>query len=411
MKKLMIVFANSFPYNISEPFLVNEHPLYKDFFEKTLMITNGKKNEVPTREINDPSIELITDYTLSKDTKSIVEALPWMLTDKMFYKELKWLLRNNFSLKKFYEMTVVSLCANHRAKLAYKWLKRHKEYEPSVLYGTWLYIPSYAAVRLNSKLSHKCYSVSRAHGFDIYHERHTTGYIPFQRQLFYSLSEISAISDNGKEYLVKKYGCESKVSVNRLGATDKEKTNPYSDREIFKIVSCSRVIPLKRLDRLADTLKTIDNRRVHWTHIGDGECLEKLRSSLKNLPDNITVNLLGRVPNEKVYDIYSEQPFHAFINVSETEGAPVSVMEAMSFSIPAIATSVGGTPELVNNNKNGMLLDANFSDKQLAAAILKMADMPEKDYLSFRNNSRKKFEDEYCAANNNRRFLKHLSQK
>ena len=410
MKKLLVVFANSFPYNISEPFLANEHPLYKEYFDKVLMVTNGKKGEHPTRQIDDPSIELITDYTLSKDLKSIVQAIPWMLADKMFYKELKQLLSKNFSLKKLYEMVVVSLCANHRAKQAYEWLRQHPEFEPAVLYGTWLYIPAYAAVRLNSKLSNKYYSVSRAHGFDIYHERHSTGYIPFQKQLFYALGEISAISDNGKEYLVQKYGCESKVSVNRLGATDKEKTNPYSDREVFKIVSCSRVIPLKRLDRLADTLKTIDNRRVHWTHIGDGEDFKKLQSRLENLPDNITVNLLGRIPNEKVYDIYSEQPFHAFVNVSETEGAPVSIMEAMSFSIPAIATSVGGTPELVDNNKNGILLDADFSDKQLADAILKMADMPEKDYLCLRSNSRKKFEDEYCATNNHRKFLNHLSK-
>lgn len=411
MKKLLVVFANSFPYNISEPFLANEHPLYKEFFDKTLMVTNGKKGEKPTRRINDPEIELITDHTLSKDLKSIIEAIPWVLTDKMFYKELKWLLHNKFSFKKFYEMTVVSLCANHRARLAYKWLKSHQEYKPSVLYGTWLYIPAYAAVRLKSKLSGGCFSVSRAHGFDIYLERHETGYIPFQKQLFYALNEISAISDNGREYLAKEYGFESKVTVNRLGATDREKTNPYSDREIFRIVSCSRVIPLKRLDRLADALKMIDNRRVHWTHIGDGEDFEKLKERLKNLPDNISVSLYGRIPNEKVYDIYGEQPFHAFINISETEGVPVSIMEAMSFSIPAIATAVGGTPEVVDDGKNGILLDAEFTDEQLVNGILKIADMSEEDYLNLRNNSRNKFQDEYCAINNNRRFLKYLSEK
>lgn len=410
MKKLLIVFANSFPYNISEPFLANEHPLYKEFFDKTLMVTNGKKGEKPTREINDPSIDLITDYTLSKDLKSIAEALPWMLTDKLFYKELKSLLSKSFSIKKFYEMAVVSLCANHRAKQAYKWLKKHPEYEPVALYGTWLYTPAYAAVRLNSKLSKKYYTVSRAHGFDVYSERHATGYIPFQEQLYNTLNEISAISDNGKEYLVNKYGGEAKVAVNRLGATDRKKSNPYSDREVFRIVSCSRVIPLKRLDRVADALKTVDNRKICWTHIGDGEDFENLKNHLNNLPDNITVNLLGRIPNEKVYDIYSEQPFHAFINVSETEGAPVSVMEAMSFSIPAIATAVGGTPELVDDEENGVLLNADFTDEQLVEAIIKMADMPDDNYLRIRNNSRKKFEDEYCAINNNRRFLKHLSE-
>lgn len=411
MKRLLVVFANSFPYHISEPFLANEFPLYKDYFDKVLMVTNGRKGEKPTREINDPTIELVTDYTLSKDLKSVLGAVPWMLTDKMFYRELKSVFSKDFSFKKLYDMVVVSLCANHRAKQAFRWLKRNPEYNPSVLYGTWLYIPAYAAVRLNSRLTKKCFLISRAHGFDIYTERHETRYIPFQKQLFYALDEISAISYNGKEYLEKKYGSDGKVTVNRLGALDREKKNPYSDRNIFKIVSCSRVIPLKRLDRLADALKRIDNRSVHWTHIGDGEDFEKLKERLKNLPENITVNLLGRVSNEQVYDIYGQQSFHAFVNISETEGAPVSIMEAMSFSIPAIATAVGGTPELVDNAENGILLDSDFTDEQLVDAILKIADMPEEDYLNFRNKSRKKFEDDYSAINNNCRFLKYLSEK
>ncbi len=411
MKKLLIVFANSFPYHISEPFLANEHPLYKEYFDKILMVTNGRRDEKPTREINDPAITLLTDYTLSKDIKSILEAVPWMLTDKMFYKELKWLLSKRFSFRRLYDMTVVSLCANHRARQAYKWLIKNPGYEIPVLYGTWLFIPAYAAVRLNGKLKNKAYSISRAHGFDIYRERHETGYIPFQKQLFDKLDEISTISDNGKEYLVKEYGSPQKVSVNRLGATDRGKTNPHADRKIFRIVSCSRVIPLKRLDRLADALKKIQSISVHWTHIGDGEDFEKLKSCTENLPENITVSLLGRVSNNQVYEIYSEQPFHAFVNISETEGAPVSIMEAMSFNIPAVATAVGGTPELVDSGRNGILIDADFSDEQLIQAILNMAELSDEEYLNLRNNARKKFEDEYCAVNNYRAFLEYLSQK
>ena len=57
-----------------------------------------------------------------------------------------------------------------------------------------------------------------------------------------------------------------------------------------------------------------------------------------------------------------------FINVSSTEGIPVSIMEAMSFGIPVIATAVGGTPEIVNN-ENGYLLSKDPSAKELAEVI------------------------------------------
>ena len=44
-------------------------------------------------------------------------------------------------------------------------------------------------------------------------------------------------------------------------------------------------------------------------------------------------------------DVYKRQaqPYHVFLNVSSSEGVPVSIIEAMSFGIPCIATNVGGT--------------------------------------------------------------------
>lgn len=92
MKKLLILFANSYPYNISEPFLENEVPLYPEYFDKVLLITACKKGEQPTRLIPDPTIEMIPDHTLSKDASSILEAIPWMLTDRLFYVGLNDLI-------------------------------------------------------------------------------------------------------------------------------------------------------------------------------------------------------------------------------------------------------------------------------------------------------------------------------
>ncbi|MGM9680282.1 MAG: glycosyltransferase, partial [Eubacteriales bacterium] len=127
------------------------------------------------------------------------------------------------------------------------------------------------------------------------------------------------------------------------------------------------------------------------------------------LPANVNADFLGAVPNTEVYSIYRECPFHVYINVSEVEGVPVSIMEAMSFDIPVIATAVGGTPELVDDGENGFLLPADFTDDQLAALIRRMMDMPEPEYQLFRENARKKFEQDYNAIPNYRKFIKHLA--
>src|SRR5690606_19053156 len=56
------------------------------------------------------------------------------------------------------------------------------------------------------------------------------------------------------------------------------------------------------------------------------------------------------------------------INTSESEGVPVSIMEAMYYGIPAIAPSVGGISELVNET-NGILMSENPDVQEIANAL------------------------------------------
>ena len=149
MKRLLVLFASGFPYGISEPFLENEYPLYKEYFDQVLIVTACKKGAKPTRQIDDPNIVILQDYTLSKDIPSVLEALPWVLTDRMFYKELFQLIfRKKFMLCRLYELLSASICGNHRARQAYRWIKRHPEYDRVMVYSTWMFVPAYAAVRL-----------------------------------------------------------------------------------------------------------------------------------------------------------------------------------------------------------------------------------------------------------------------
>lgn len=412
MKRLLILFANGFPYHISEPFLEHEYPLYKEYFDKVLIVTACRRGEQPTRQIDDPSIEILRDYTLSKDPLSVAEAIPGVITDSMFYQEIKSLLRGDgFSAKKLYDLLAVSLCGNHRVLLARRWLKKHPEYEVSTLYGYWLHIPAYAAVRLKQQLKNHCYAISRAHGFDLYLERHPDGYLPFHRQIYSRLDEVASVSEHGKAYLRARYGSGTKVSVSRLGALDRSAHNPSCTRSPLRIVTCSRTIPLKRLDRVVDALCLMTDREIYWTHLGGGESQEALeRYAAAKLPKNVSAAFTNTVPNARVYQIYGEQPFHVFLNVSETEGVPVSMMEAMSFDIPVIAAAVGGTPELVDDGENGFLIPVDFTDRELARCIQRIADMGEAEYQSFREKARRKFEGGYDAISNYRKFLEHLRE-
>jgi len=58
------------------------------------------------------------------------------------------------------------------------------------------------------------------------------------------------------------------------------------------------------------------------------------------------------LPHNDVLNYYASNPVDVFINTSSSEGLPVSIMEAMSFGIPVIATNVGGTGHCYKCRRN-----------------------------------------------------------
>jgi glycosyltransferase involved in cell wall biosynthesis len=94
------------------------------------------------------------------------------------------------------------------------------------------------------------------------------------------------------------------------------------------------------------------------------------------LPKNILYNFLGFLPTNEVYLYYKNKPIDVFLNVSASEGLPVSIMEAQSCGIPVIATAVGGTPEIVNE-KVGILLSPNPTPEEIGSTIEYLIDNSE----------------------------------
>jgi glycosyltransferase involved in cell wall biosynthesis len=82
--------------------------------------------------------------------------------------------------------------------------------------------------------------------------------------------------------------------------------------------------------------------------LGDGPEKERLEQAIKLLPENIKFSILGQLDNSEVIAYYKRVFVDGFISLSESEGLPVSMMEAISFGIPILARNVGGVSEIVN---------------------------------------------------------------
>ena len=126
--------------------------------------------------------------------------------------------------------------------------------------------------------------------------------------------------------------------------------------------------------------------KISWTHFGGGPLLDELKASAKSAPQNISIDFTGQVAKEEVLRFYSENPVDLFVNVSESEGIPVSIMEAMSFGIPVLATNVGGVSEVVGEG-SGILVDAETTPGIIAGKILSVVNMDENLRLSMRRNA------------------------
>lgn len=214
--------------------------------------------------------------------------------------------------------------------------------------------------------------IIRFHGTDLYLERRKNQYIPFRKEVYSNLTKAVFISKQGLEYAKKTYSNIPFTAIlSYLGTNDHGVHSITNDDQIIHILSCSNVIKLKRVDAILKALLLIKDHKISWTHIGDGPELKNLCMQIQNLPDNINVNFAGYLPNFEVIKFYCDHPIDLFINVSTSEGLPVSIMEAISFNIPVLATNVGGTNEIVNN-ETGILLESDFTTEELATKIIEL---------------------------------------
>lgn len=209
--------------------------------------------------------------------------------------------------------------------------------------------------------------VTRCHGGDIYYDILPFPYRPLEKYIIANCDLVLPVSKTGVDYLHNIGFSKDKLQVARLGIEKFKELSSCSNDGILRIVSCSNIIPIKRVGLLVQALALLSHP-FHWVHFGDGEERTYIERLIGQLPSQSTAELRGRVPNHEVLHYYRENPVDVFVNVSSSEGVPVSIMEAMIAGIPCIATDVGGSSELVDSSC-GLLLDIKVGEHELASAL------------------------------------------
>lgn len=123
--------------------------------------------------------------------------------------------------------------------------------------------------------------------------------------------------------------------------------------------------------------------------IGDGPEKSRLQKEISNLGLEAKIHLLGE--QKELSKFYQNWDLFVLPSLSETFG--LVILEAMNYEVPVLATSVGGIPEIVKNEKTGVLVPPANSEK-LAKAILKLL-VEKKNSHEMTKNAKKFLKENY----------------
>lgn len=283
--------------------------------------------------------------------------------------------------------------------------------DDAIIYCYWNFVHCFA-VTSNRHLHPSIKIIARMHGYDLFHYRMTCGWQPFKQIIDHNLDKIVFAADYSMQYYLNYYHIkkQDKHVASYLGTRNNYKIPAYKRKIPFRMVSCANAISIKRIHLIIEALALIEDINLEWIHFGDGNLFDELRNqavSFLDYKENVKWNMCGNVRNEDILRYYAENQVDCFITTTSTEGgSPVSVMEAMSFGVPIIATSVTSLPQMIK--ENGILLPENPVPKDIAEAIQKIAGMHENELKRMREHSRKLWEENYVSKKNAERFIEEV---
>ena len=409
----LIIFTQSYPYDFAAEHIFVGPELYHlaEQFEKIVLVPRACKG----RRLSLPSgVDVDDRYAdfLQRNSRPH-RMIQLALASRSFFQEI----HNHLSILLYPSKILKLILFSSRVELTRQWITnliQTQQIDPNdcILYSYWFDHAATGLAMVGQEFP-AIRVVSRAHGYDIYEEYYYPYYWPYRRETLEELDMLFFASDAGKNHFRDRYPeFISKFETAHLGIEDPGFISSSSDDGVFRIISCSYIVPVKRLGLLLDGIATAarlrPEQKFEWIHFGDGKGRRSLeRKMSRKFPFNVQGRFVGDVPNHEIMRHYQNHPCDLFVNVSETEGgAPVSIQEAISCGIPVVATSVGGNPEIVSE-KNGLLLSPDPTPEEIAAALLKICDNPSLS-AEMRKESRLVWRESYNADINFRSFAERL---
>lgn len=158
---------------------------------------------------------------------------------------------------------------------------------------------------------------------------------------------------------------------------------------IVTVLSSALYKGLETVIKTASLLSTINDFAYEWLLIGldsKDELSSLTNKWLKIHPEHINITFLGKKSEKELLEILMQADI--FCQVSHIENSSNSLCEAMMIGMPIVATYAGGTPSLLDDKKEGMLVQEG-EPYSLAGAIKELAS-DRSNAVSLGQNARKR---------------------
>lgn len=401
----VVLFTLAYPYGRGEEFLDGELPHLLAAFDRVVIVpTLQTRGQPQTRKVPDGVI-VVAPETVDRRRISTLAVLA-LRHPRGARRVIGMLIRRltgdasaNDDLQFDVLSTTVALQVRRRLADLVAGIP------DVVFYGFWLNVPARVALETRQLLRRRRSAVvSRANGFDLFAERHPTGYLPQQKLILDGVDRVFAASEPAEEYLLDRYPEHaSKYSVERIGTSPA--INPGNvQRHPVVLVSCSYVSPVKRIPMLIDGLAELQRRGVDlsWIHIGSGEdrIFHDVVSYAQERLTPGTFEFLGHMEPHELRQWYAANPATMFAQLSESEGGlAATIQEALAQGLPVVVTRVGGVAVLGDTDLplfDG-LLDVEHTPQEFAARVQLLLDADDPTYRSYAAAAMS-YWFEYCSA-------------
>ena len=192
---------------------------------------------------------------------------------------------------------------------------------------------------------------------------------------------------------------------NGVDITDIKRTNVH--KADINLLIISRLVIQKNINIVIEAMELLDNKNVKLSIIGEGGEFNKLKGVIHELNLQNRVQLLGKIDNNKISQFLLAADI--FIQASDYEGLPHSVLEAINNEVPILSTEVGGCKDLLNDGERGFIIPIPPDKKIIAENITYIID--NKDEATKRADAAKVFiSKEYSFLVQAKQYMKIFQQ-